>query len=44
VRIESIVFDGTLDPHGGVLRPDPTRPGLGLTVRHADADRFRVAQ
>jgi L-alanine-DL-glutamate epimerase-like enolase superfamily enzyme len=43
VRIESMVFDGTLDPHGGALRPDPGRPGLGLAIRHADAEPFRTA-
>ena len=43
VRIESMVFDGVLDPHGGALRPDTSRPGLGLVLRHADAAPFRVA-
>jgi len=43
VRIESMLFDGVLDPHGGVLRPDPARPGLGLALKAADAERFRVA-
>ncbi|WP_055587952.1 enolase C-terminal domain-like protein [Peterkaempfera griseoplana] len=43
VRIESMLFDGTLDPHGGVLHPDQGRPGHGLELRHADAERFRVA-
>ena len=43
VRIESTLFDGALDPHGGVLRPDPGRPGLGLVLKAADAERFQVA-
>ncbi|HMD95374.1 MAG TPA: enolase C-terminal domain-like protein [Trebonia sp.] len=43
VRIESMLFDGALDPRGGVLRPDTSRPGLGLALRHADAAPFRVA-
>ena len=42
-RIESMLFDGVLDPRGGVLRPDLTRPGLGLALKDADAERFRVA-
>lgn len=42
VRIESMLFDGTLDPTAGVLRPDPDRPGHGLDLRTADADRYRV--
>jgi len=44
VRIESMLFDGVLTPRsGGVLVPDRSRPGHGLTFKHADADRFRVA-
>ena len=43
VRIESMLFDGALDPSGGVLRPDPARPGLGLTLKESDAAPFRVA-
>jgi L-alanine-DL-glutamate epimerase-like enolase superfamily enzyme len=42
VRIESMFFDGTLDPAGGVIRPDPDAPGLGLTLRAADAERYRT--
>ncbi|WP_433758963.1 enolase C-terminal domain-like protein [Nocardia sp. CA-135398] len=42
VRIESMAFDGTLDPHGGVIRPDPTAPGHGLTLRESQMERFRV--
>src|SRR5581483_7331126 len=38
-RIERMMFDGTLDPDGGVLTPDPDRPGLGLELRSADAER-----
>ncbi len=32
VRIESIFFDGTLDPDGGRLRPDERRAGHGLSL------------
>jgi L-alanine-DL-glutamate epimerase-like enolase superfamily enzyme len=42
-RTDRILFDGVLDPRGGVLRPDISRPGLGLELRQADADRYRVA-
>jgi L-alanine-DL-glutamate epimerase-like enolase superfamily enzyme len=42
VRIESMFFDGTLDPAGGVVRPDPDAPGLGLTLRTSDAERYRT--
>ena len=39
-RIERLFFDGALDPAGGTLRPDPDRPGHGLTQRHADTERY----
>jgi L-alanine-DL-glutamate epimerase-like enolase superfamily enzyme len=42
VRIESMFFDGALDPAGGKVRPDPDAPGLGLTLRAADAERYRT--
>jgi L-alanine-DL-glutamate epimerase-like enolase superfamily enzyme len=40
-RIERLLFDGTLDPQGGALTPDPDRPGLGLQLRTADAEHYR---
>ena len=40
-RIERLFFDGALDPAGGTLRPEPDRPGHGLTQRHADTERYR---
>ncbi len=43
VRIERRFFDGTLDPTGGVLRPDPGAAGNGLVLRESDAEPFRVA-
>jgi len=43
VRIERMLFDGTLSPEGGALRPDDTRPGLGLELKRADAERYAVA-
>jgi L-alanine-DL-glutamate epimerase-like enolase superfamily enzyme len=42
VRIESMFFDGTLDPAGGAIRLAPDRPGLGLEFRAADAEKYRV--
>jgi L-alanine-DL-glutamate epimerase-like enolase superfamily enzyme len=42
VRIESMFFDGALDPAGGVVRPDVGAPGLGLTLRTSDAERYRT--
>jgi len=41
VRIERMLFDGVLEPEpGGVLRPDRSRPGLGLELKEAEAARF----
>jgi hypothetical protein len=40
-RIERTLFDGALDPNGGTLTPDPDQPGLGLTLREPDAERYR---
>jgi L-alanine-DL-glutamate epimerase-like enolase superfamily enzyme len=42
-RIETMLFDGALDPSGGVLRPDASRPGLGLALKDANCARYRVA-
>jgi len=33
VRAENLLFDGTLDPSGGALRPDRSRPGLGIELK-----------
>jgi L-alanine-DL-glutamate epimerase-like enolase superfamily enzyme len=40
-RVERLVFDGTLPPDGGMLRPDPDRPGLGLELK-PDAEVYRA--
>ena len=43
VRVDHMLFDGVLVPHEGVLRPADDRSGLGLTLKEADAEPFRVA-
>jgi L-alanine-DL-glutamate epimerase-like enolase superfamily enzyme len=43
VRIEHILFDGAPTPRDGEIRPDLARPGIGLTFKFQDAERFRVA-
>jgi len=40
-RIEQMLFDGTLGPHGGVMTPRADQPGLGMTLRTADAEKYR---
>lgn len=42
VRVERRLFDGTLTPRDGMLRPAADRPGLGLEVRWDDAEPCRV--
>lgn len=40
VRIERMFFDGFQEPVNGQLRPDLSRPGLGLELKEADTRRF----
>jgi L-alanine-DL-glutamate epimerase-like enolase superfamily enzyme len=40
-RIERLLFDGALDPAGGAMCPGLDRPGRGLVLRDADAERYR---
>ncbi|HEX5539673.1 MAG TPA: enolase C-terminal domain-like protein [Methylophilaceae bacterium] len=42
VRIENMLFDGVVQPSVGELRPDLSRPGLGLEFRHADARPYAI--
>lgn len=42
VRIEHMFFDGAPQPSGGRIEANGA-PGLGLTLKQADADTFRVA-
>ena len=37
-----MLFDGAPEPRDGMLAPDLSRPGLGLALKRADAERFRV--
>jgi len=43
VRIAKLLFDGVPEPVNGELRPDPTRPGLGLELKRGEAARWKVA-
>jgi L-alanine-DL-glutamate epimerase-like enolase superfamily enzyme len=42
VRIEHLLFDGAPVPIGGMIRPDLSRPGMGLTLKRNDAETYRV--
>ena len=39
-RFERMLFDGTLEPEGGMLTPDLSRPGLGIELKRAEAERY----
>jgi L-alanine-DL-glutamate epimerase-like enolase superfamily enzyme len=40
VRLEPLLFDGVLEPIQGALEPDRSRPGNGLELKRADAERY----
>ncbi len=40
VRIEHMLFDGAPVPEGGAIRPDLSRPGIGIALKRQDAERF----
>ncbi|HSU85175.1 MAG TPA: enolase C-terminal domain-like protein [Chthoniobacterales bacterium] len=42
VRIERMFFDGATEPNDGVLTPDLSRPGNGLTLKRRDAEKFAI--
>ncbi|MGB9182532.1 MAG: enolase C-terminal domain-like protein [Solirubrobacteraceae bacterium] len=41
-RAERLLFDGVLEPSDGQLWPDPSRPGLGLTLKSDEAAGFEL--
>ena len=40
VRIEQMLFDGVSEPVDGELRPDLSRPGIGLELKRSEAERY----
>lgn len=40
VRIEKMFFDGFREPINGMMRPDLSRPGMGLEFKFQDAQKF----
>jgi hypothetical protein len=42
VRIERMFFDGFCEPVDGVMSPDRSRPGAGLTLKEKDAAQYLV--
>jgi L-alanine-DL-glutamate epimerase-like enolase superfamily enzyme len=41
-RIEHMFFDGALTPINGELRPDLSRPGLGIEFKYKDAQAYSI--
>ncbi|HET7825051.1 MAG TPA: enolase C-terminal domain-like protein [Anaeromyxobacter sp.] len=41
-RIERMLFEGALQPERGLLRPDPSRPGLGVEPRWSELERYEL--
>jgi L-alanine-DL-glutamate epimerase-like enolase superfamily enzyme len=41
-RIERMFFDGYCEPQNGEMKPDLSRPGMGLTLRESDVARYAV--
>jgi L-alanine-DL-glutamate epimerase-like enolase superfamily enzyme len=42
VRIEQMIFDGAIRPIKGNLKPDQSRSGVGLELKHREAEKFQV--
>jgi L-alanine-DL-glutamate epimerase-like enolase superfamily enzyme len=42
VRLEAMAFEGAIEAKGGMLRPDSSRPGLGLIWKRADMLRYQT--
>jgi L-alanine-DL-glutamate epimerase-like enolase superfamily enzyme len=42
-RIERLFFDGFREPKQGIMTPDLSRPGMGLTLKEQDAARYLVS-
>jgi L-alanine-DL-glutamate epimerase-like enolase superfamily enzyme len=43
-RVERLLFEGALDPAGGNLSPDLSRPGIGMELKRPDAEAYRVGR
>ncbi len=41
-RIEGMLFEGVLEPRGGALWPDASRPGIGVELKVKDAERYAI--
>ena len=44
VQAEHLLFDSVVEPHDGGLFPELSRPGIGLKLKTADAERYAAQQ
>jgi hypothetical protein len=42
-RIERMLFDGFVEPVGGCVAPDRSRPGIGVELKRADGACYAIA-
>jgi L-alanine-DL-glutamate epimerase-like enolase superfamily enzyme len=42
VRIERMLFEGLSPPERGSMRPDTSRPGIGVELKESDAARYAI--
>jgi L-alanine-DL-glutamate epimerase-like enolase superfamily enzyme len=40
-RVDRLLFEGVLEPAGGILRPDVSRPGMGMELKRSNAQAYR---
>jgi L-alanine-DL-glutamate epimerase-like enolase superfamily enzyme len=43
VRIENMLLDGVPQPRDGALQPDLSRAGMGLELKRADAEPYKIS-
>jgi len=41
-RIEKMIFDGAIGPIRGNLKPNTSRPGLGLELKRTGAEPYKI--
>jgi hypothetical protein len=41
-RVEGMFFDGAARAVDGNLRPDLSRPGLGIELKRKDIEKYRI--
>jgi L-alanine-DL-glutamate epimerase-like enolase superfamily enzyme len=42
IRIEKMFFDGVILPKNGMIHPDMSKPGFGLTFKEKDAHKYEL--